>query len=131
MMKAVRRTTSRTAEMNPWKKIDSQPPPVPGMSPSEEEGGTTTGVPGPTVGLGVKVAVSVGVGVEVGVSVGVGVEVGVSVGVGVEVSVGVGVAVGVSVGVGLGVKVGVDGTGVAGGWVGARVGARVAVGRGY
>ena len=102
MIKAVRRTMSSTAEMNPWKKIDSQPPSVPG-SPSDEDGGTPAGVPGPTVGLGVKVAVSVGVGVEVGVSVGVGVAVGVSVGVGVEVSVGVGVSVGVLVEVGLGV----------------------------
>jgi hypothetical protein len=124
MMKAVRRTINRTAAMNPWKKTDSQPPPV--------VGGPATGVPGPTVGLGVKVAVWVGVDVEVGVSVGVGVEVGVSVGVGVGVSVGVGVGVGVSVDVGLGAKVAVGGTGVGGTGVGGtRVGARVAVGRGY
>jgi hypothetical protein len=123
MMKAVRRTISRTAAMNPWKKIDSQPPPVPGISPSEDDGGTTTATSAPRVGLGVMVGVSVGVGV--GVKVGVGV--GVSVGVGVGVSVGVGVGVGVSVGVGLGIKVAVGGTAVGG----TRVGARVAVGRGH
>jgi hypothetical protein len=130
MMNAVRRTTNRTAAIKPWKKIDSQLPPVPGkpapVEGSDGDATEVTGMPAWPVGLGVKVGVSVGVGVEVGVSVGVGVGVGVSVGVGVGVSVGVGDGVGVSVGVEVGGRVAVGGRGVDG----TSVGGRVLVGRG-
>jgi hypothetical protein len=74
-IKAVSNTMSRTAATKPWKKIDSQLPPVSG---------------GPTAGMGVDVARAEATGVPV---VGLGVRVGVSVGVGVKVGVLVGVAV--------------------------------------
>lgn len=108
MIKPVRRTINRMAAIKPWKKVDSQVPPVLGVPPSA--GGVRrpgTGVP--EAGVGVEVEVGVSVGVGVGVRVGVSVGVGVGVRVGVSVGVGVGVWVGVRVGVGLGVKVAVAG----------------------
>jgi hypothetical protein len=76
-IKAVSSTMSKTAATKPWKKIDSQLPPVaggPAAGTGVDDARTeATGVPTPAVGLGVRVGVWVGVGVEVGVSVGVGV----------------------------------------------------------
>ena len=105
MINAVSNTTRRTAAMNPWRKIDSQLPPLAGR-PAPVEGPEVSGTPATGVLVGVGVGVGVSVGVDVGVRVGVSVGVGEGVVVGVSVGVGEGVTVGVSVGVGEGVRVG-------------------------
>ena len=118
MMNAVSSTTSRTAAMNPWKKVDSQVSPAAGK-PAPSEGSEVSGA----AGTGVRVGAAVGTGVSVDVGDGVM--------VGVLVAVGDGVIVGVSVGVGEGVMVGVAvGTGVlvGGTWVGRGLGVLVGSG---
>jgi len=94
IMKAVSSTTSRTAAMNPWKKVDSQVSPAAGR-PASSDGPEVSGA----AATGVRVGVEVGTGVSVGVGDGVIVGVSVAVGDGVTVGVSVGVAEGVTVGV--------------------------------
>ena len=96
MIKAVSNTTSRTAAMKPWRKNDSQVPPLAGRS-APVDGAPASGGAGRGVSVGLGVGVGVSVGVDVGVSVGVSVGVGDGVMVGVSVGVGEGVSVGVSV----------------------------------